>query len=176
MSMWNSDQLQYCLVCHSHHTTCQCGTQTNCSTVSSVTAITWHAQTAVYTVQQTAAKLPIRLLKSLCKCVWVTRGYYCERHWFYYQLMYTIMVTADWKFQDVHISRHKLTGYTVKIGIQYALLYNTHPQLNGKIVGKYYIRYVLRTRPRPHDTNLFTDVNCLLSKFNLFHCYFFYTN
>jgi len=25
----------------------------------------------------------------------------------------------------------------------------------------------------PHDTNLFTGVNCLLSEFNLFHCNFF---
>ena len=47
------------------------------------------------------------------------------------------------------------------------------PNFNGKIVGKYQFRYVVRTRSTPHDTNLFTDVNCLLSEFNLFHCNFF---
>jgi len=44
------------------------------------------------------------------------------------------------------------------------------PDFNGKIVGKYWFRYIVRTRSTPRDTNLFTDVNCLLSKFNLFHC------
>ena len=33
--------------------------------------------------------------------------------------------------------------------------------------------YIIRTRSTPHDTNLFTDVNCRLSEFNLFHCNFF---
>ena len=41
---------------------------------------------------------------------------------------------------------------------------------------KYWFRYIVRTRSTPCNTNLFTDVNCLLSEFNLFHCNFFYTN
>jgi len=50
------------------------------------------------------------------------------------------------------------------------------PNFNGKIVGKYYFRYIVRTRSTLCDINLFTDINCLLSEFNLYHCNFFYTN
>ena len=78
-------------------------------------------------------------------------------------------------FTIKHILFHPTptTSITVKIRIQYALLYNTHPHLYREIVGKYQFRYIVRNRSTPHDTNLFTDVNCLLSEFNLFHCNFF---
>ena len=47
------------------------------------------------------------------------------------------------------------------------------PNFNGKIVGKYQFKYIIRTRSTPGNTNLLTDVYCLLSEFNLFHCKFF---
>ena len=50
------------------------------------------------------------------------------------------------------------------------------PNFNGKIVGKYYFRYIVRTCSTLCDTNLFTDVTAYLESLTYSIVTFLYTN